>query len=149
MDDENKKYRDAAVDGIRELEVLAKEIKEREAKFSKIYSIVAANIAMLPASQRPDLGAKLEATKAPTGLSKAVLRVLRYDKYMAATEVRDALTASGYDLSAQTNALASVHTTLKRLTEAPNSRVRAMESHGRTVYRRLPGVGRKILEGIT
>ena len=52
---------------------------------------------------------------------------------MTPTEVRDALGACGFDMSKYTNELAAVHTVLKRLNEAGETRFIALES-GKHAY---------------
>ncbi|OLE52243.1 MAG: hypothetical protein AUG51_18990 [Acidobacteria bacterium 13_1_20CM_3_53_8] len=68
------------------------------------------------------------------GLSDACREVLKAsDKEMTAMDVRDALIRTGYDLSKYSNALASIHTTLKRL--AGSDEVRMVESDEATTYK--------------
>lgn len=122
-------------DGLAELERLTEAKREIDSDISKMVQIVAANIAVLPASERPDLGIKLEAAMPPSGLSDAALRVLSFTNHLTVADVRDALLESGYDLSSQTNALASINTTLRRLAEA--GKVTFMEINGRNVYKRV------------
>src|SRR6266567_358063 len=135
MSDRFQKHRDAVEDGLAELEKLAQEKKEIDLEISKLVQIVAANIAILPAYERPSLGIKLEAATPPSGLSDAALRVLSFTNHMTVADVRDALLESGYDLSSQTNALASINTTLRRLAES--GRVTFRDINGRNVYKRV------------
>lgn len=54
-----------------------------------------------------------------TGLTDAVRKVLQAsDSYMTPVKVRAALQSTGYDIDRYKNILASIHTILKRLTEA-------------------------------
>jgi hypothetical protein len=131
-----KKYRDAAEEGIEELEKLIAKKKVIEDEISKLSHLIAANIAMLPASQRSDLGIKFKTVKGPSGLKEAVYQALKATKYMSATDVRDALLESGYDLAAQVNPLASVSTTLRRLEMADEPLVESKQEDGKAVYRR-------------
>ncbi|MBZ5520889.1 MAG: hypothetical protein LAP21_01390 [Acidobacteriia bacterium] len=131
-----KKYRDAAVEGIEELEKLVAKKKAVESEISKLSHLIAANIAMLPASQRSDLGIKFRTAKGPSGLKDAVYRALSGTKYMSAADVRDSLLESGYDLEAQVNPLASVSTTLRRFEMTEEPLVESKTEDGKTVYRR-------------
>ncbi len=54
----------------------------------------------------------------PWGLTDACRVVLRSGLPMAAMDVRDRLTAIGFDLSKYSSELAAIHTVLKRLNEA-------------------------------
>src|SRR5262245_24470221 len=59
--------------------------------------------------------------------------VMASGRAMTPTEVRDALGACGFDMSKYTNELAAVHTVLKRLNEAGETRFIALES-GKHAY---------------
>jgi len=58
----------------------------------------------------------------PWGLTDACRVVLRSGRPMTPTDVRDRLLAIGFDLSKYSNELAAIHTVLKRLNEAGESR---------------------------
>jgi hypothetical protein len=75
-----------------------------------------------------------EAPSTDLGLTDAVRSVLRGSvEALAAPEVKERLDALGLDLSGHVNALASVHTVLKRLVQAGEAR--STEGHGgKTVY---------------
>jgi hypothetical protein len=66
---------------------------------------------------------------------------------MTAAEVRDRLAVIGFDLSRYGNALAALHTTLKRLAEAGEIAATAAGSR-KTAYRwlRAPGAATRILQ---
>ena len=141
--DKFQKYRDAANEGIKELEKLTAKKLEIESEISTLTQLIAGNIAILPASERSDLGLKFEAAQAPSGMTNAVIRTLSFKEWRSAADVRDALVKSGYDLSTQANPLASIHTTLRRLV---GNRVESKEDEGRMVYRRkgmMPPPGHK------
>lgn len=71
----------------------------------------------------------------PWGLSDACRTVLRNAGIaMTPAEIRDRLVAIGCDLSAYSNALAAIHTTLKRLAEAGELRTTAGEALGKVGY---------------
>jgi hypothetical protein len=70
----------------------------------------------------------------PWGLADACRTVLRNaGQPMSPAEVRDRLTIIGFDLSRYSNALAALHTTLKRLVEAGELALATTSSH-RTGY---------------
>lgn len=132
--DKYQKYRDAIEQAFLEMSELTTRKKAIESDISKLLQLAAANIAMLPASERTAIAKKLESLKEPSGLSEAIFRVLKHDKPMSAADVRDALIQSGYDLSNQVNALASIHTTLKRLADA--NKIFYANSAEKTLYLR-------------
>ena len=69
------------------------------------------------------------------GITDACREVLRSaGKSLAPLEVRDALVARGVDLSAQSNAMASIHAVLKRLHEQGQVRV-VTSKDGGTLYK--------------
>jgi hypothetical protein len=132
-----KKYRDAATDGIAEIEKLVARKKDVESEISRLSHLVAANIAMLPASQRSDLGIKFREAKGPSGLKEAVFYALSAEKYLSAAQVRDVLKEKGYDLLSQVNALASVSTTLRRFKNSEHPTVISKKEGDTTVYKRV------------
>ena len=131
--DRFKPFRDAAIEGIKELEKLTARKREIEAEISTLVQLIAGNIAILPASERSDLGIKFQEAQAPTSLRDAIKRALGY-RWKSAAEVRDALIESRYDLSTQVNPLASVSTTLRRL--EMDKEIESKEEAGRMVYKR-------------
>ena len=71
------------------------------------------------------------------GLTDACRMVLRHaDHPLTALEIRDRLIAIGLDMGRYSNALASIHTVLKRMHEAGElvERDRAMETDPKTAY---------------
>jgi chromosome segregation ATPase len=71
------------------------------------------------------------------GFTDACRQLLKLEyKYMDAVEVRDALERRGYDLRKYTNALASVHTVLKRL--LASGEIESKTEGLKTLYRWKP-----------
>ncbi len=71
----------------------------------------------------------------PWGLTDACRTVLRNaGTAMTPAEIRDRLGAIGCDLSVYSNALAAIHTTLKRLAEAGELRTSAAAPGGKVSY---------------
>lgn len=84
----------------------------------------------------------------PWGLTDACRTVLRNaGTPMTPSDVRDRLQAIGYDLSSYSNALAAIHTTLKRLAEAEELRTAAAVPPGKLGYlwHRPPKSGTHVL----
>lgn len=82
----------------------------------------------------------------PWGLTDACRTVLRNAGVsMTPAEIRDRLEAIGCDLSGYSNALAAIHTTLKRLAEAGELRKAAAAPSGKVGYRWLRGPNRATL----
>lgn len=131
------KYRRAAIDGIKEVERLAKQRRELDDQISKVSRLIAANISMLPEEEQAEYTAALTDTVPTTGLSDAILRVLR-GKFLSPIGVREALIEGGYDLSSHVNPLASIHTTLKRLFAARRIDVKQFPD-GKLFYGRWEG----------
>jgi len=59
-----------------------------------------------------------------------------HPEWISAIEIREALVRSGFDLSGYANAMASIHTILRRLEE--NNEVEKKEEGLKTVFRRKP-----------
>jgi hypothetical protein len=71
----------------------------------------------------------------PLGLTDACRLVLRSAGMpLTATQVRDRLEGMGLDLDRYANALAAVHTVLKRLTESGDTEVVPLDETNRTAY---------------
>jgi hypothetical protein len=84
----------------------------------------------------------------PWGLTDACRTVLRNaGRPMTPSEVRDRLQGIGYDFSSYSNALAAIHTTLKRLAEAEELRTAAAVPTGKPGYlwHRPPKSGTHVL----
>jgi hypothetical protein len=84
----------------------------------------------------------------PWGLTDACRTVLRNaGAPMTPSEVRDRLQGIGYDLSSYSNALAAIHTTLKRLAEAEELRTATPHPGGKPGYlwHRPPKSGTHVL----
>ena len=69
---------------------------------------------------------------APMGLTDGCRLALRSGAPMTPREVRDRLEAIGFDLSEYSNALASIHTVLRRLNEA--GEIRLMPRDGKPAF---------------
>ena len=115
MKDEFAKNREAIADGLRQIKELSERETEIRQRISKISRLVTANIDLLPESEQQEHFTALEEAVAPSGLKEAVLRITPIGKPVSAASVRDALIKTGYDFSGQSNPLASIHTTLRRL----------------------------------
>ena len=88
------------------------------------------------------------APTAPWGLTDACRTVLRNaGGPMTAADVRDRLAVIGFDLSRYDNALAALHTTLKRLAEAGEVAATAAGPRKMTYrWQRVPGAATRILQ---
>ena len=90
--------------------------------------------------------ADIEEIIGPGGMTEAIRRVLQSTtEALTPTETKDALIASGFSLAGYSNALASIHTILKRLVQAGD--VEPTLKDGKTAYlwkgiRRFPRTGR-------
>jgi hypothetical protein len=125
-------YRRALEAAIREYEQLAAERQRIDTRLSEL----AQTISTL--SRLCGLGPTVR-----WGLSDACRTVLRNaGTVMTPAELRDRLVAIGYDLSVYSNALAAIHTTLKRLAEAGELRAVAAVQPGKLGYQwvRSPNV---------
>jgi hypothetical protein len=131
-----EKYLQAATEALDELKKLVDQKKAIEADIAKVSNLFMANVNMMPPAIVKAILDTYHSLKPPAGLSDAILRVLSSTDHMATVGVREALIKSGYDLTDQVNALASISTTLKRLSDPKDGRVIAREEEGRTVYKR-------------
>jgi hypothetical protein len=113
-----KKYRRAVLEGLGELTKLTQKRRAIDDQIGKLVQLLAANVNMLPKDEQAIFTTRINAATPASGLSDAILRVLDAEEYMSTLAVREELITNGYDLSGHVNALASIHTTLKRLFEA-------------------------------
>jgi hypothetical protein len=72
-----------------------------------------------------------------TDACRAVLRK-NWQKEFSATELRDALSQNGYDLTAYSNPLSSIYTILRRLEESTPSQVRKVQNGLKVTFQWLP-----------
>lgn len=133
MADKYQQYRDAVRNGFAEYGDLAGKKKQVDSDLNKLIQLITANINMLPEGERERVAEEFDERKLPSGFSDAIWRVLSPFEFMSAADVRAALGRSGYDLSHQSNALASIHTTLRRF---PPDKVGSKLQKGKLVYRR-------------
>jgi hypothetical protein len=133
MVDKYQQYRDAVKSGFKEYGELAGKKKQIDSDLNKLIQLITANVNMLPEGERERVSEEFDEIKLPSGFSDAIWRVLSPFEFMSATDVRAALEKSGYDLSNQSNALASIHTTLRRF---PPDKVISKLEKGKLVYRR-------------
>jgi hypothetical protein len=136
-----KKVVDDARAEIEALEIRREDINKRIAQLKRII------LAGEPLSQPEYTGLAdtliLEAEA--QGITEACREVLRSSgKFMSPLAVRSALEAKGLDLSKQKNAMASIHTVLKRLKEKHEVIARTGMDGG-TVYRSNPLHRRHVL----
>jgi hypothetical protein len=135
MEDDLGKHRQAIADGIREIKTLSEQEKIIKQRILKISRIVEANIRLLPEGEQEQLLSVMDDSMAPSGLTDAVLRVMPAGRFLSAVDVRNALLKTGYDFSGQSNPLASVHTTLRRL--ANGKKVLMEEQGGKMVFAKV------------
>jgi len=129
-------YKKAIEDSKRKLRGLVSQRDSTNADIERTKRAIQALAYMLdnPEETSSELS-ELEEILGPVGLTDAVRRTLQAStaKGMTPVEVRDALDNSGFDLSGYDNALASIHTTLKRLVKAEDARVAIIDGD-ETVY---------------
>jgi hypothetical protein len=136
-DDDYKNILDEAV---AKLTAKLRQERELEAEVAKLKQFIHATVNMLPDDERAFFIAKLnelayDEEKRSIGLKEAIIRIVSSQPKRAftATQVRDKLLESNFDFSNYTaNPLASVSTTLKRMT---NREVEAMTVEDVAAYR--------------
>jgi hypothetical protein len=153
-------YKELLLNNLEQLIELKKQQDAIEVKILKLEDFVRVTANMISGEdERQKILAKFEeaqqtATIRQAGLTEAIRRILleenNADRYLTVAEIRDRLAARGFDFSGYvSNPLASVSTTLKRMTSGD---VEATEIQGVTAYRfrkarRRPSIGRRILRG--
>jgi hypothetical protein len=131
----NELFIQAIKQGISEYKRLLEERKALDIQMQKLLQLVAANVNMLPDAEQESYIAQLIEMTPPSGLSEAILRILKTDEWLSPIEVRDALIEAGYDFAGQVNPLASIHTTLKRM--VPKDAITNVpQPDGKTYYKK-------------
>jgi hypothetical protein len=131
----NEMFIQAIKQGISEYKRLSQERKALDIQMQKLLQLVAANVNMLPDAEQESYIAQLIEMTPPSGLSEAILRVLKTDEWLSPIEVRDRLIEAGYDFAGQVNPLASIHTTLKRM--VPKDAIANVpQPDGKTYYKK-------------
>jgi hypothetical protein len=120
MKDELKRHRASILLCTLRLRKLVANREKLNLEIERISDLFTANANFLPESERTVQLQGLEQLVAdPPGFTDSVRKVLRENPGHAATAtaVRDMLAKAGFNLSAYSNPLASIHTILKRLAE--------------------------------
>jgi hypothetical protein len=119
MQDEFSPYRKQVNHALRELAEWGKRRKEADKQMAKLRSLIVANANMLPDHERDQLIA-MSAEASTFGITNSIRSIFRdaYPKGLTPTQVRDKLIEDGFDLSTQTNPMASIHSVIKRLLTA-------------------------------
>jgi hypothetical protein len=134
--DQFKRYRITILLCSQRLHKLVAKREKLNAEIERISELLTANANFLPAEQKAEQLLQLEQLVAdPPGFTDSVRQVLRANRWAEATPiaVRDMLAKAGFNLSAYTNPLASIHTILKRLAE--RGEVTASMNDGQVCYR--------------
>ncbi len=136
MRDRFKRYRITILLCSQRLRKLVANREKLNLEIERISELVIANANFLPEEERAEQLRQLDDLVAdPPGFTDSVRKVLRANRWSAATAiaVRDMLAKAGFNLSAYTNPLASIHTILKRLAE--RGEVTASTNDGQISYR--------------
>jgi len=117
------------------LEKLLQQRERLSIKIGRVADLISANANLLPDEERLGHLRRLnELLAGPPGFTDSIRRVLKDStRAVTAIAVRDLLGASGFDLGAYNNPLASIHTILKRLAE--RGEVEASGGSGDVRYR--------------
>jgi hypothetical protein len=108
-------YRTQIQMALRELVELGKKRKEIDRDMTKLRQLIRANADMLPDNEGAVFLEEAESS-GERGFTDTIRQLLRANRDgFTPTELRNALTAAGFDLSSQSNAMASIHSVLKRL----------------------------------
>jgi hypothetical protein len=131
----NESYKKAIEDSKKELQALVAKRDEITIRIDGIQAAITALANMLD-DPKEKLTALTEMNDivGPRGLTGAVSKVGRSSlEGFTAVQVRDLLQAMGFDLSKYSNALAAIHTTLRRL-EAAKKVTATKSPTGETIY---------------
>jgi hypothetical protein len=113
--DEFEPYRKQINSALRELARLEEFRRKAGTEISKLRALIVANANMLPDRER---GAFiLQASEPLPGLTDTIREFFRaaYPKGLTPKKLRDKLIEAGFDLNAQSNPMASVHSVIRRL----------------------------------
>lgn len=110
-------YRQQIGVALRELMRWAGQKREAEQQMSKLRNLIIANANMLPDSEKAIF--IQQANESFAGFTDTIRELFRtHPKGLTPTMVRDKLVEAGFDLSSQSNAMASIHSVIRRLLEA-------------------------------
>lgn len=132
-------YRRLIADSKRKLSELRERRDEIDVEMGKLRMLIFATANMLPDEERDEAieGVGEETLSRRVGLTAAIdLALERADDWQTPKQVREALEQSGYDLDDYGNAMASIHTVLKRLVTSGRAEVRS--AGGKTEYKGKP-----------
>jgi len=109
-------YRKQIRHALAELLEWGKRKREAEQRMAKLRTLITANANMLPDQEREQLiGQAVESSA--SGITDSIRSVFRlaYPKGLTPVQVRDKLSAIGFDLTSQSNPMASIHSVIRRL----------------------------------
>jgi hypothetical protein len=144
MKDELKRYRASILLCTLRLRKLVTNREKLNLEIERISDLFTANANFLPENERTvQLEVLQQLVADPPGFTDSVRKVLRENPAHAvtATAVRDMLAEAGFNLSAYSNPLASIHTILKRLAE--RGELTTSTKNGQVSYRWKTDVPRK------
>ncbi len=126
-------YRNQIRAALRELAAKGEQRKEIDREMVNLRQLIRANANMLPDEERKTFITQVDDTE-PAGFTETIRRLLR-DRREGFTplELRGAMAEAGIDLSTQSNAMASIHSVLKRL-EASGDVQSKPGPDGQTLY---------------
>lgn len=116
MPDRYEPYRQQVKFLLQEITSLSQRKREIELEMEKIEQLFHGNLGVIPAAERVNFLQGLEQVM-PAGLTDRVRLAFKnaYPKGLTPIQLRDALLASGVSLSQYSNAMATVHTVIRRL----------------------------------
>lgn len=115
MTDRYEPYRNQIRTALRELTEKGRLRTEIDRDMANLRQLILANANLLPDDERKVFIAQADEAE-PAGFTETIRKILQSAvRGLTPVEVRDALVASGKNLSSQANPMASIHTVLKRL----------------------------------
>jgi hypothetical protein len=115
--DELDQYRQQIGRALRDLMQWADQKREAEQQMSKLRNLIIANANLLPDHERTIF--MQQANGSFSGFTDTIREIFRtHPTGLTPTKVRDKLVEAGFDLSAQSNPMASIHSVIRRLIEA-------------------------------
>jgi hypothetical protein len=117
--DELESYRRQAREAVRLFSDACQRQKQAQQDMSKFRYLAFANANMLPDDERRQIVEEIESSGA-VGFTDTIRQLYRDSapKPLTAMQIRGKLAEAGFDLSGQSNALASIHSVIRRLATA-------------------------------
>ncbi|SRR5713101_759392 len=127
---------------LEELSEWSKQKQNAEREMAKLQQLIVANANMLPDAERVAFMGQIAEAVPPAGITDAIRQVFRANrKGLTPVQVKEALMVSGFDITSQANAMASIHSVIRRLVSSGEIEPFGDADFGGYRWKKMRGLG--------